>query len=224
MPPDQKLVVTEMRPDNVLAVELSYALTQDLRALQVVGTATLFSKGGAAPQGGKPGMVYRNRFEYWSAPLPAPPVKSQTEIDAQVAAIEAKYAGSAKDPAQDAKRKSEIAEARNGNSARANAEYMVQQWLVNDGVRLQEAIRSGTSAVVNLLASDLADPTNVDVKAKLPSESIVSEMKGRVVARSNIGAYIGSLASRPTGYIVPLANATAYRPVQKAPVQQSAAR
>jgi hypothetical protein len=224
MAPDQKLVVTELRADNVLAVELSYALTQDLRALQVIGTATVFSKGAVAPKGGKPGMVYRNRFEYCSAPLPAPPLKSQGEIDAQVAAIEAKYAGSAKDPAQDAKRKSEIAEARNPNSLRANSEYMVQQWLAGNGGRLHEAIRSGTSAVVNLLAADLADPTNVDVKAKLPAESVVRDTGGRVVARANIGAYIGSLTSRPTGYIIPLANATAYRPAPKAPVQQSASR
>jgi hypothetical protein len=45
-----------------------------------------------------------------------------------------------------------------------------------------------------------------------------------VVARANIGAYIGSLTSRPAGYVIPLANATAYRPAPKAPIQQSAAR
>jgi hypothetical protein len=101
---------------------------------------------------------------------------------------------------------------------------MVQQWLAGNGARLHEALRSGTSAVVNLLATDLADPTNVDVKAKLPSESVVREMQGRVIARANIGAYIGSLTSKPTGYVIPLANATAYRPAPKPPVQQSASR
>jgi hypothetical protein len=223
--PDQKLTLKDMRADNVLAVELSYALTQDFRSLHVAGVATVFSKTAAPktpPKGGEPGMVYRNRFEYWSAPLAAAPVRSQAEIDASVAAVEAKYAGAGKD--KQAAYRAELAEAHNPNSAGAQADYLVKQWLANNGAPLRNAIRSGTAEIVTLLATDLADPTNVDVKAKLPASTVVREGNGRVVTRKNLGPFIGELASNSAGYGPPFANATAFRPAPKAPVQKTAAR
>lgn len=233
MPTKQKLILAEMTADEVLAVEFFYSLTQDLRAVQVVGMTTLFSKSAAksAPKGSKAGMIYRNRFEYLSEPLPPAPPKSKEQIDAEVALIEAKYADAGKKKASpEAQRKAEIArraeieEARKSDSPRAQADYLVQQWLSDDGLRLRAAVRTGTSSVVSLLASDLADPSNVDVKAKLPPESIVKQDDTRVTVRTNAGAFIGSLTSRPVGYAKPLGNATAYPEPEKKPKQQAASR
>src|ERR1051326_3652876 len=102
--------------------------------------AALFSKTAApktVPKGAEPGMVYRNRFEYWSTPLDVPPPKAQAAIDAEVAAIEAKYAGAG--PDKDGAKKAELDEARNPNSKRAQADYMVKQWLANNGLLLHAA-------------------------------------------------------------------------------------
>jgi hypothetical protein len=212
MGPNQKLTAKDFSADNVLAVNVNYALTQDYRSLRVVADAVLFSKSAAPktpPKGAEPGTVYRNHFEFWSAPLDAPPAKSQAEIDAAVAAVEAKYANAGKD--QDAAKKAELDDARNPNAQRAQADYMVKQWLADNGSRLHAAIRSGTGEIASLLALDLADPTNVDVKAKLPASTVVREANGRQVTRLNIGLTIGSLESRPVGYNAPLANALAYR-------------
>lgn len=223
--PDQKLTVKDLRADNVLVVQLHYALAEDFRSLQVVGDALLLSKTAAdtsVPQGVEPGTVYRNRFEYWSAPLPAPPTRTQAEIDAAVAAVEAKYANTSKD--QQAERRAALAEAHDPSSPRVSANFMVRHWLANDGARLRDAIRSGTAEIMNLLAADLADPRGVDVKTKLPDTTIVREQDGRIVKRKNIGAFIGSLVSTPKDYIAPPANAVAYRAAEKASAPKTAAR
>lgn len=76
MKPEQKLVPAALPADNVLAVELSYSLTPDWRALQVVGTATLLSKTVPAGKSSPKGVIYRNRFEYCSAVLAPAPMQS----------------------------------------------------------------------------------------------------------------------------------------------------
>lgn len=93
-----KWAANEYSEPTALLTSAEYSLTQDLRSLEVVLTATAVSKDAVklrkhGNRKGKPddGIVYRNRLEYRSTPLTAYPEKSDQQIDAEIAQIKAKY-------------------------------------------------------------------------------------------------------------------------------------
>jgi len=225
---EQKWQANEFSAPIALLTSVEYSLTRDLRSLEVVLTATAVSKDAVkvrkrGNRKGQPdeGIVYRNRFEYRSAPLAAFPEKTDQQIDAEIEQIKAKYAKANLGKSNDRLRanlttgeregamKKEIARVRREAPPDVTAEHYVGSWLANDAVLLRNELQAGLTVVADLLARDLQDAAAVDTATKPAKTTLVSGDK-RVVSRMNLPPFKGSLVSEPVDYIRPGGNAVAY--------------
>jgi len=205
----------------VLLTRVEYAVTQDFRSLDVVLTAEAFSRdaAAAATQGKKgakadAGMIYRNRFEYFSVPLPALAEKSPEQVEQEIAQIKAKY-GKVKPASQTAlNMKKEIDRARQPTPASEKAQHYLALWLADDAAFMRKELVTGLATVSELLVKDLQDPTPVDAQAAQPKTVLVDGTE-RVVVRSNLHPYMGSLRSEPRDFNPPLSNGVWYRSEEK---------
>lgn len=221
-----------------LLTSVEYSLTQDLRSLEVVLTAMAVSKDAVqAGSGSKtnrkpgPGIVYRNRLEYHSAPVAAFAEKSQQEIDAEIEQIKARYSqaqatdrrkSSRTTAERNAAMKKEIAKARKTAPADVKAEYYVGQWLANDAALLRSELQTGLATVADLLARDLQDAAPVDPATTPVKTTVVTDDK-RIVARMNLHPFKGSLISEPVDYTRPGSNGVAFPRKDKEKEQAAAA-
>jgi len=231
---EQKWAANEFPTPTSLLTSVEYSLTQDLRSLEVALTATAVSKDAVklrkrGNRKGQPdeGIVYRNRFEYRSAPLAVFPEKSDQQIDAEIEQIKAKYAQASQTRSNDRLRanqttgereramKKEIARVRRQAPPDVTADYYVGLWLANDAVLLSNELQAGLTVVADLLASDLQDAAAVD-KATKPATTILVSGDKRVVSRMNLPPFKGSLVSESVDYARPASNAVTYPRKKKA--------
>lgn len=230
--PERKWVANEFSEPTALLTGVEYSLTQDLRSLEVVLTATAVSKAAVKKykRGTRKGLldegiVYRNRLEYRSAPL-AMPEKTPQQIEAEIEQIKAKYSEASLAKSNDRFRanattgerekamKKELAKM-NEMAPAVAAEYYLGLWLANDAVLLRNELQAGLAVVAELLARDLQDPAPVDKAAKLAKTILVTGDK-RVVSRMNLFPFEGSLVSEPVDYIRPGSNGVAHPRKKKA--------
>lgn len=201
--------------------KVEYSLTQDLRSLEVVLTATVVSRDAVkirkrGVRKGKPdeGIIYRNRLEYRSTPLAVHPEKPAQQVDAEIEQIKEKYSQASLAKSRDRSRANMTTAEREAaikkETARARryapeflADYYINMWLANDGERLRNELQVALAGVAELLARDLQDET-FD-KSSRPDQPTVVTGDKRVVSRTNF-----SLVSEPLDYTRPASNAIAY--------------
>jgi hypothetical protein len=205
----------ELDEDPVLVVDLYASLTMDYRALQVTAVAYELSRElmQADPKSKNAGRVYRNRFDYVSALLPAPPVKSAEEIKADVEAVNAKYRGRKLEPLEKAEMNRELREAKLGTTLEEYRAPLLEQWTANGAARLHEALNEGTQGVARLLAADFLDFKPADVWDKVDVygwKNIRDVGSGRVTNVFVGGPFTGVLMSEPSGMGISYCQGTAF--------------
>jgi hypothetical protein len=203
--------------DPVLVVELYAALTVDYRALQVTAIAYELSpsKWTADDRGIRNGRVYLNRFDYVSDLLPMQATRTEGEIEAEVAAIESRYAGRTLTVKETAQKLKEIREARLPRTFEEARKPLLEYWTADQGMALRQALQVGTVAVVELLSKDLLDfnpvlTSNVDPIGWKTLRDVVGA--GRYVSVFIGGPFPGVLISEPSGRTAPYCQGTAFSP------------
>lgn len=193
---------TSFTDDPVLIVELYSSLTTDYRALQVTALVYELSPSEVDPKSKRPstGRVYRNRFDYVSDLLPAPPAKTAEDIKTDVEAVEAKYQGRKLSKQEQAQMNEELAAAKQGTTLRRRREPLMDAWLKNDGARLREALKIGTAKVAEMLGKDLLDVTPIEIQDvdRLAWLSLRDAEVGRHTSVFVAGPFAGALISKPT--------------------------
>lgn len=217
---ERKWELSAFTEDALLLTSVEYTLTQDFRSLDVVLTATAFSREAAGPTQAKSkskskpnkdaGRVYRNRLEYHSQPLAPFQEKTQEEIDAEIAQIKAKYLTNRRNDRQLAAMRKEMQEARRKAPPGVKAEHYLTQWLADDAALLRQELKAGVATVTDLLAMDLQDPVPFDTKAKQGPKTIIKNDGERVLVRINTLPFRGALSSEPAAYVRPLSNGVLY--------------
>jgi hypothetical protein len=201
----------------VLLTCVEYALTQDLRSLDVALTATLLSRDAAEQAKGKSksaqeaaARLYRNRLEYHSQPLALFAERTPAEIDAEIAQITAKYPHARRNESDRIAMKKEIEQAKRAAPADKKAEYYLAQWLADDAALLRRELKSGLSTVTELLALDLQDPQPFDTKTAQGLKTTLKTEGERVLVRVNTFPFMGALSSEPVNYAPPASNGVSY--------------
>jgi hypothetical protein len=190
-------------------------LITDYRGLQVTALVYEFSAAALAADPGSPqkGRVYRNRFDFVSDLLPAPHVKTPEEIKADVEAVTAKYRGRKLTQQEQAQKKEELRDAKNGTTLDEWREPLMQAWLANDAAKLREQLRVGTAKVIDLLAKDLLEVRPVEVrKVDQLAWRTLQEVtgSGRYTSLFVGGPFAGALISEPSGLSVEYCQGTAF--------------
>jgi hypothetical protein len=215
----------------VLLTSVEYVLTQDFRSLEVALMATAVSRDAAAEAAkakknakSDAGRIYRNRFEYYSTPLAPFGEKTPEQLEQEITQIKTDYGKVKPNSTAAMKMKKEIEQARKRMPADEKAKHYLDLWLADDAALLRRELLTGLTTVSELLAKDLQDPTPVDVKATQPKTILVDGTE-RVVVRSNLHPFMGSLRSEPLNFTPPMANGVWYRQEKKAaPEGQVAAK
>lgn len=208
------LTATAFAEDPVLVVELYSSLITDYRGLQVTALVYEFSAAeqAANPNSSQAGRVYRNRFDYVSDLLPAPHVNTAEEIKADVEAVKAKYKGRKLTQQEQAQKREELLDAKNGTTLDEWREPLMEAWLANEGAKLHEALKLGTAKVIELLAKDLLDLRPVETRKldKLAWRTLRDAEAGRYTSIFVGGPFAGALISEPSGLNVEYCQGTAF--------------
>jgi hypothetical protein len=201
LPEDAASNGSAFEEDPVLVVELFASLTPDYRALQVSSFAYVVSGSHERmhPYTEHAGRLYVNRFDYVSDLLPVPLAKSEAEILADTAAVEAKYGknlGKLTDQ-QKLQRKQELRIAEDELTAEERRAPLLQAWIANSGAHLKAELARGTDAVAEMLASDIVDSKPTRKPKRREYREHVRMLDTREITRTLVGGYAGALLSYP---------------------------
>jgi hypothetical protein len=187
--------------DPVLVVELFAALTPDYRALQVSSFAYIVSGSHekAHPYTEHAGRLYVNRFDYVSDLLAVPLPKTDEEIQANIAAVEAKYGKDVRKLTneQRLRRKEELRIAEDDLTAEERRAPLLQVWSADSGARLKAEVEHGIEGIADMLALDLVDTKPTRRPKRREYREHVRMLDTREITRTLVGGYAGSLLSYP---------------------------
>jgi len=163
------------------------------------------------------GQLYRNTLTYISDALHVEG-KSQSEIDAEVAAIRARYTDNngkqTRNREQIVQMNREVKAASKPDNNNQLAERRAQKWLENDGALLKKVMAEGMGELSRLLAKDM-QVTDIPQFNSKQSDLVqpIADGSRRIVIKTR-GHAAGQYSSEPTAIPVQLWNQIAFGDVE----------